>query len=155
MSGAQMWPLNEGAIRLAQLGSPGKIRPRGRQFTLVAEVQTAALSVEEDTKAKRYRAHLAVMALVKDADGAVVERISNAYPLEGPLANAPALKRGKLLFKQQLWLQPGRYTVSMVVRDQLARRWSRWTTTGPRTSTDAVVAVVVTRQGRGWCRARA
>jgi VWFA-related protein len=98
--------------------------PRGRQFTLVAEVQTAALSVQEDTKAKRYRAHLAVMALVKDAAGAVVERISNAYPLEGPLANAPALKRGKLLFKQQLWLQPGRYTVTMVVRDQLAQHTS-------------------------------
>ncbi len=98
--------------------------PRGRQFTLVAEVQTAALTVEEDTGAKRYRAHLAVMALIKDAAGAVVERISNTYPLEGPLANAPALKRGKLLFKQQFWLPPGRYTVTAVVRDQLAQHSS-------------------------------
>jgi VWFA-related protein len=98
--------------------------PKGRQFTLVAEVQTAALTVQEDEKAKRYRANLAVMALIKDAAGAVVERISNTYPLEGPLANAPALKRGKLLFKQQFWLAPGRYTVTAVVRDQLAQKSS-------------------------------
>jgi hypothetical protein len=98
--------------------------PRGRQFTLAAEVQTAALTVQEDPKTKRYRAHLVVMALIKDAGGAVVERISNTYPLEGPLANAAALKRGKLLFKQQFWLRPGRYTVTAVVRDQLAQRSS-------------------------------
>jgi VWFA-related protein len=98
--------------------------PRGRQFTLVAEVQTTALTVQEDTKAKRYRAHVAVMALIKDAGGTVVERISNTYPLEGPLANAAALKRGKLLVKQQFWLRAGRYTVTAVVRDQLAQRSS-------------------------------
>jgi VWFA-related protein len=98
--------------------------PRGRQFTLVAEVQTAALALQEDKKAKRYHAHLTVMALVKNAAGEVVDRLSNAYPLEGPLENADALKRGKVLFKQQFWLPAGRYTVTTVVRDQLGNHTS-------------------------------
>jgi VWFA-related protein len=98
--------------------------PRGRQFTLVAEAQTASLSIDEDEKDRRYRAHLSVMALVKDASGTVVERLSNNYPLEGPLANVDALKRGRVLFKQQFWLPEGRYSVTTVVRDHLGQQAS-------------------------------
>jgi VWFA-related protein len=98
--------------------------PRGRQLALVTEVQTAALTLQEDAKTKRYRAHVALMALVKDAAGSVVERLSRSYPLEGPLENAAAVRRGKLLLSQQLWLPPGRYTITAVVRDHLANRAS-------------------------------
>ena len=65
-----------------------------------------------------------VMALVKDASGTVVERLSNTYPLEGPLENLPSLQRGNIIFKRQLWLPPGRYTLSTVVRDQQADKVS-------------------------------
>ena len=64
------------------------------------------------------------MALVKDAKGTVVERLSNTYPLEGPLENLPALQRGNVIFKRQLWLGPGRYTLTTVVRDQQADKVS-------------------------------
>ena len=85
---------------------------RGRQFTLVTEVPVASLAVEEDKKAKQYHIRFNVMALVKDAKGTVVERLSNTYPLEGPLENLPALQRGNVIFKRQLWLGPGRYTLT-------------------------------------------
>jgi VWFA-related protein len=98
--------------------------PRGRQFTFVAEVPIAALAVQEDKRAKRYYLNVTVMALVKDAKGTVVERLSNAYPLEGPLENLPALQRGNVIFKRQIWLGPGRYTLSAVVRDQTANKTS-------------------------------
>jgi hypothetical protein len=98
--------------------------PRGRQFTLVAEVPIASLAVEEDKKTKQYHLRFNVMALVKDANGTVVERLSNAYPLEGPLDNLPRLQQGNVVFKRQLWLPPGRYTVSTVVRDQTADKTS-------------------------------
>jgi VWFA-related protein len=94
--------------------------PRGRQFTLVAEIPIAAMTVEEDKKAKQYHIKMNVMALVRDAAGTVVERLSNTYPLEGPLENLPSLQRGNIIFKRQLWLGPGRYTVTTVVRDQQA-----------------------------------
>ena len=98
--------------------------PRGRQFTFVAEVPIAALAVEENKRTKRYHLNVTVMALVKDAKGTVVERLSNAYPLEGPLENLPALQRGNVIFKRQIWLGPGRYTLSAVVRDQTANKTS-------------------------------
>ena len=98
--------------------------PRGRQFTLVAEVPIAALAVEEDKKTKQYRLRVDVMALVKDAAGAVVERLSNTYPLEGPLTNLPGLQRANIVFKRQLWLGPGRYTLTTVVHDQQADKVS-------------------------------
>ena len=97
---------------------------RGRQFTLVTEVPVASLAVEEDKKARQYHIKFNVMALVKDAKGTVVERLSNAYPLEGPLENLPALQRGNVVFKRQLWLGPGRYTLTTVVRDQQADKVS-------------------------------
>jgi VWFA-related protein len=97
---------------------------RGRQFTLVTEVPVAALAVDEDKKAKQYHIRFTVMALVKDANGTVVERLSNSYPLEGPLDNLPALQRGNVIFKRQLWLGPGRYTLTTVVRDQQADKVS-------------------------------
>jgi VWFA-related protein len=98
--------------------------PHGRQFTLVAEIPVATLAVNEDRKAKRYHLRMNVMALVKDANGAIVERLSNTYPLEGPLENLPAIQRGNVVFKRQLWLAPGRYTLTAVVRDQNADKVS-------------------------------
>jgi VWFA-related protein len=98
--------------------------PRGRQFTVVAEVPIAALAVEADRKAKQYHLRVDVMALVKDAAGAVVERLSNTYPIEGALADLPSVQGGKVIFRRQLWLGPGRYTLTAVVRDQRADRIS-------------------------------
>ncbi len=94
--------------------------PRGRQFTLVAEVPIGALAVEEDKKTRQYRLRVDVMALVKDAAGAIVERLSNTYPLDGPLTNLPGLQRANIVFKRQLWLGPGRYTLTTVVHDRQA-----------------------------------
>ena len=57
------------------------------------------------------------MALVKDPSGAVVERLSNSYPLGGPLTDLPALQHGSVVFRRQVWLGAGRYTLTTVVRD--------------------------------------
>ena len=98
--------------------------PRGRQYTLLVEVPLEHLTFEEDTKARQYALRFAVMAVVKDAQGRAVERMSNAYPLEGPLERLPALKLGNIIFKRQLWLAPGRYTVGIVAHDQASDRAS-------------------------------
>jgi VWFA-related protein len=98
--------------------------PRGRQFTLVTEVPVSVLHVDEDKKAKRYHIRFTVMALVKDAAGTIVERLSNSYPLEGPLENLPRIQAGNVIFKRQLWLPAGRYTVTAVVRDLAADKTS-------------------------------
>ena len=64
------------------------------------------------------------MALIKDHTGRVVQRFSESYPLEGPIDRVPALKRGRIRFKRQFWLPPGRYTLWTIARDQATERSS-------------------------------
>ena len=98
--------------------------PRGRQHTLVAEVPLSGLTFVEDKKARKYTLRFDIMAIIKDPSGRIVERMSNTYPLEGPLERLEALRRGNIAFKRQLWLPPGRYTLSTVARDQASARVS-------------------------------
>lgn len=98
--------------------------PRGRQYSLFVEVPLDSLTFDENRKAKTYTLRFTVLALVKDSSGRIVERMSNAYPLEGPIDKLPALKRGNIVFKRQLWLSPGRYTLWSVARDQASDRAS-------------------------------
>lgn len=94
--------------------------PRGQHQTLVLEAPAERFRIDEHPRDKRYTARISVMALIKDQSGAVVERMSNTYPLEGPIENLAAIRRGNLIFKRQFWLRPGRYVLHAVVRDQLA-----------------------------------
>lgn len=98
--------------------------PMGMQHTVHVEVPLDRLTFEEQRREKRYTLRFTVMAMVRNAAGEVVERLSDAFPLEGPLERLPALKRGRLVFKRQLWLAPGRYTVVTVARDQATERSS-------------------------------
>ena len=103
--------------------------PRGRQHTLVVEVPTERLTIDEDRKTKRYALRFSVLALVRDPAGRVVERMSNDYPLEGPLERVAAIRRGQVIFKRQLWLPPGRYSLVTVARDHKSSRDSVQTVT--------------------------
>jgi hypothetical protein len=53
-----------------------------------------------------------------------VQRFSESYPLEGPLDRVPALQRGRIRFKRQFWLAPGRYTLWAIARDQATEQSS-------------------------------
>ena len=98
--------------------------PMGMQHTVHVEVPLDRLTFEEHRRDGKYTLRFTVMAMVRDAKGDVVERLSDSFPLEGPLARLPALRRGRLVFKRQLWLAPGRYTVLAVARDQATERSS-------------------------------
>ena len=98
--------------------------PRGMQHTVHVEVPLDQLTFEENRSTRTYSLRFTVMAMVRGANGEIVERLSDAFPLEGPLDRLPALKRGRLVFKRQLWLAPGHYTVVAVARDQATERSS-------------------------------
>lgn len=97
---------------------------RGVQHTVLIEVPLDQLTFDEDRRQKRYTLRFTVMALVKNAAGEVVERLSDSFPLEGPVERVEALRRGRLVFKRQLWLAPGTYTLLAVARDQSSERSS-------------------------------
>jgi hypothetical protein len=90
----------------------------------VLEVPLEHLTFQENRRQRTYALRFTAMALIKDHAGQIVQRFSESYPLEGPLDRLPALKRGRLRFKRQFWLAPGRYTLWTVARDQATERSS-------------------------------
>jgi VWFA-related protein len=92
--------------------------PEGRELTLVAELPISSFKVTSDPKAKLYKLHFALLALVKDAKGQAVERVSQDYPFQGPLDKLPQLQKGNVVFKRKLVVPPGSYTLELVAQDR-------------------------------------
>jgi VWFA-related protein len=92
--------------------------------TLIVEMPLADLAFREDKKQKQYEADFALLALVKDEQGKVVEKLSQSYPVRGPLKNLEAVRRGDVVFLRRLELPPGRYTLESVAHDQGASRFA-------------------------------
>ena len=98
--------------------------PEGRNHLLVFEVPLQTMTFEEDRRAKVYRLRFSLLALVRDSEGRIVERFSDDYPFEGPLANLDGVKRGNLIFKRPFALKPGAYTADFVAQDRDSGRTS-------------------------------
>ncbi len=92
--------------------------PAGREHILLFEVPLQGMTFQEDRKKKQYTLRFALLALVKDAQGHVVERFSDDYPFEGPLDKLDQIKRGNLLLKRPFTLKPGEYTLEAVAQDR-------------------------------------
>jgi VWFA-related protein len=92
--------------------------PEGREVTLVAELPISSFKVTSDTRAKLYKLHFTLLALVKDAKGETVERVSQDYPFQGPLDKLPQLQQGHVVFKRKLVVPPGSYTLELVAQDR-------------------------------------
>jgi VWFA-related protein len=90
----------------------------GRDVTLIAEVPASRFKFTPDEKNKLYRMHFALLALVKDQEGKVVERVSQDYPFQGPLDKMAAVQQRNVVFKRRLVLPAGRYAVDVVVQDR-------------------------------------
>ena len=93
-------------------------------YAVTFEVPIANLTVQADPEKKVYRTHFALLAMVKGADGSVVQRFSQDYPLEGPIDRLEGLKRGNVVFVRNFWLPPGRYTLETVAHDREPNRLS-------------------------------
>lgn len=95
---------------------------QGVQHTLLMEVPLAHLTFNVDQVKKTYHTNFALLALIKDANGHVVERFSQGYPFEGPLDRLAALQRGNVVFTRNLRLAPGRYTLETGVHDRATNK---------------------------------
>jgi VWFA-related protein len=96
----------------------------GTQYTLIIEAPLANLTLVADQEKKIYRAHFAMIALLKNAEGQVVQKFSQDYPLEGPIDRLEALKRGNVVFIRNFHLAFGRYTLETAAQDREANRIS-------------------------------
>ncbi len=95
-----------------------------RDALLLVEVPLADLQLTKDQALKTYRAHLSLVALVKDDLGRLVTRLSHDWPLEGSLDQAESVARGTVTFRRSLRLAPGKYQLEAAVQDRESGRLS-------------------------------
>ena len=88
--------------------------PEGTETAVVVEVPLAAVDFTVDKKKKTFEQRLTTLAVVKDAEGRVVERFSDEYPLSGPLDQLEAAKQSNAVLRRTVPLGAGRYTLETV-----------------------------------------
>jgi VWFA-related protein len=92
------------------------------RHTLVAEIPLEGLAFEGGGGTRK--AHFSVLAVVRDAQGAVREHFSQDSPVEVRAKDLEALRRGNTVFSRSFAVPPGRYSVELAVLDQITRRAS-------------------------------
>jgi VWFA-related protein len=103
--------LHGGIFRFAQ-------GERGHQHVMMLDVPMSGLHFALDETAKTYRLSFGLLALVRDQQGAIVQKISQVYPFEGPADKVEAMKLGNVHFDRPVLVPPGRYTYEVAVHDR-------------------------------------
>lgn len=109
------FPFHEATLRF----HPGKDKVK---CALVLEAPFKDLTLKQDTN--MILIHLAVVTLVKDAGGNVVQKFSQDVPLQVPAEKKEALLASEFIFNKHFDLAPGRYTVETAVADFLGDKAS-------------------------------
>jgi len=128
VNGREVYP-----FELATLGALNATPPP-HQF----EFHSAALRFRPETEKTRYAfvfqapmrhltinsegkwaaVHVSITALVKDAEGRVVDKISKDIPYQMPANRIDEMRQGAVSFTQPFTLPPGRYTIETAVLDR-------------------------------------
>jgi VWFA-related protein len=91
---------------------------------VVVKVDTSSLRFDVDPARSTYSAQATVVVRIKDAKGAVVQRLSQQYLLTGDAKDLDAAKKGEILFYREPELTPGLYQMESVVYDGHAAQGS-------------------------------
>jgi VWFA-related protein len=108
------------AASVMHFGSAGS----DREALFLAEVPLGSAKVVEDPVRGTYRAHLSLLCFVRDENGRPVARLSQDWPIEGPIAERGRLAGTTASFRRALQLPPGGYTLVTAVQDREANRTS-------------------------------
>jgi len=99
--------------------------PSGAQYSIAVEVPAAGIRLTPvGETGLTYRLHIVVLALIRDVEGHVVQKMSQDFPFEFPDARLAAFQAGSLSYTRAVPLAPGRYTVEAVVDDREANEAS-------------------------------
>jgi VWFA-related protein len=91
---------------------------RNNQTTLAFELPGAKLGAKADPWTKTHKFQISLLALVRDANGEVVDKYSIDKPYDIADANLAAVRADQLTYTHALDLPPGRYTVDTAVVDR-------------------------------------
>jgi VWFA-related protein len=85
---------------------------------VVFDVPMENVTLTKEETEKTFRIHTALLGLVKDSTGAIVQKISRDVNSKGQLDNYEATKAGHFIYTQYMTLAPGRYTLETAVLDR-------------------------------------
>jgi VWFA-related protein len=111
------FPSRVGAFMFPEKDRPG-LTP------IVVRVMTDALRFDVDAKRATYNAQAAVVVRIRDANGQVVQKLSQQYVLSGAAAELAAARTGEILFYREADLPAGAYQVESLVYDAIAEKGS-------------------------------
>src|SRR5437879_6523251 len=72
----------------------------------------------EEKDRDKYKAHISMLALIKNPSGEIVRRFSRDVPISAPGGSLDAFRRGHFIQTYHVDLGPGRYTLETAVMDQ-------------------------------------
>jgi VWFA-related protein len=94
------------------------------QYAIAFELPIANLTATPETPAKKHRFHAYLFALVKNAQGEIVDRISKDVPSDVADNFLAGLRQETMVYEHAVNLPPGKYTVETAVVDQESNRAS-------------------------------
>ncbi|HKX33343.1 MAG TPA: VWA domain-containing protein [Blastocatellia bacterium] len=106
---------NPFAIWAGGLSFPAPNRPG--LTPILVEVPAAAFTLTPDREKKTYSSDFSILVLVKDGTKQVVQKLSQHYPLSGPLDKVEAAGKGEILFYREVDLPPGQYSIEAIAYD--------------------------------------
>ncbi|HJP94920.1 MAG TPA: VWA domain-containing protein [Pyrinomonadaceae bacterium] len=113
---------NQFSFHGAAFTFPAPARPG---LTLIlAEAPLSAFSFAPVADKKTYAADFSVVALIKDQSGQVIQKLSQHYPLAGPIDQMDSARKGDLLFYRETQLPAGTYSVELIAYDQSTKKTS-------------------------------
>jgi len=105
-------------VRLGGLQFP--VEPGLSVVPVVIEIPAGALAFRTDKKAGTFYQDFTIVALVRDATGEVVAKMSQHYPRSGPLARLEEARGTEVRFYRETRLPAGAYRLEAVAYDAVA-----------------------------------
>ena len=111
------FPLECGAYRFES-------RDGRRHIAVSASIPLAALIHEEEKAARTFPVSFAVLGLIRDETGEIVEQFSEPHELAISSPVIDEARRSSFNLSRHFWLPEGRYSFEIAVQDQQAGRFS-------------------------------
>jgi hypothetical protein len=93
---------------------------RPGQAVIVFDMPMRDLAFTLNAEKTSYRSHFSFLALIKDEQGQVVDKISRDIPVDEPAAKLDGFKQGRAIFTKPVHLPAGRYTLESAAADNEA-----------------------------------
>ncbi len=116
-SNSNAFPFKGAALSFPATNRPGLI-------LLLAEAPLAAFDFVAAADKKTYNSNFSVVALIRDQSGQVVQKLSQHYPMTGPMDQLESARKGDFLFYRETQLPAGGYEVELIAYDALTGKTS-------------------------------